>query len=130
MIKLKHTPLTLSENQKKNLLEMCSIMFPGYVLIIFNDDYKMFEGNGEANNPNLLLFFKQGKNAIEIHWFEFVLNQIVDELAWKYTSDIRADVEFEQFRMNLITDIFKGKSVGEEFHVIDYLYYKHFKKLY
>lgn len=125
--------LELSEKNKEQLLEIANTLFPEGAFTFDNDSGEdgIIDRNFCAlkNEDSKRLYWND--EGSHFHWYEFSLNQVVDEIAWKYTSsDIRADVEFEHFRMNLITDIFKSKSVNEEFHIVDYLYNKHFKKLY
>lgn len=118
--------IELTEEHKSKLLEMCKVLFPESK-IQFTDDYycewSLFLITEDDNDRTL------PKNKVECHWFEFCTNEIVNELAWRnIQTDILADCEYEDFRMKLITKIFKDKLVGNNFHIIDYLY-KQFKKL-
>ena len=114
--------IELTENQKVKLLEMCRILFPEYPDLQF--------GVKEKHNwsKEYLVFGLTGNEPI-IHWFEFCITKIVNELSWKnIKTDILADCEYEDFRMKLITEIFRDKFTTETFHIVDYLY-EEFKKL-
>lgn len=118
--------IELTEEHKSKLLEMCKILFPEYFFDEEGEDYYI----DENNIINFLIPIKENEfKGGEIHWFEFCTNEIVNELAWRnIETEILADCEYENFRMKLITKIFKDKLVGNNFHIIDYLY-KQFQKL-
>ena len=108
--------IELTEEHKSKLLEMCKILFPEY-------DF--------PNKIQSIIFIRKKNKKLgeNIHWFEFCSIKIVNELAWRnIKTDILADCEYEDFRIKLITEIFRDKFTTEKFHPIDYLY-KEFKKL-
>lgn len=138
--------IELTEEHSFKLLKMCKELFPEYKVINFTkfNDYSDNTGEGgKINIDNILVFFKD-KNAwnekyqyfneeftpnLCTHWFEFCITEIVNELAWRnIKTDILADCEYEDFRMKLITEIFRDKFTTEKFHIVDYLY-EEFKKL-
>ena len=123
--------IKLTDSQKSKLLEMCEALFPEYTIyevqkanhfgrIVNTVQGNKWEYNGDDDEP-IDEFF--------IHWFEFCIIEIVNELAWRnIKTDILADCEYEDFRMKLITEIFRDKFTTEKFHIVDYLY-EEFKKL-
>ena len=114
--------IELTEDHKSKLLEMCKELFPEYIETYLGvNDYDP--------EPDGYIYFTKNKNITRIHWFEICSIKIVNELAWRnIKTDILADCEYEDFRMKLITEIFRDKCVTETFHIIDYLY-EEFKKL-
>ena len=127
--------IELTEDHKSKLLEMCKELFPEVKIHtgMFSDGSQCpehvlespmdLEWGTEWNLPYISVGVEQ------IHWFEFCITKIVNELSWKnIKTDILADCEYENHRMKLITKIFKDKLVGNNFHIVDYLY-KQFKKL-
>lgn len=105
--------IELTEDHKSKLLEMCKVLFPEIKSIVLQE-----------NLGTLIIDQLQ-----QIHWFEFCITKIVNELAWRnIKTDILADCEYEDFRMKLITEIFRDKFTTEKFHIVDYLY-KEFKNL-
>lgn len=146
--------IELTEDRKSKLLEMGKILFPefnewrygkvtaeGNLEDFYNKtkDLPWEDREKHEQSCDFLWIEKDFKyehdDDIErsetwvIHWFEFCTNEIVNELAWRnIETEILADCEYENFRMKLITKIFKDKLVGNNFHIIDYLY-KQFQKL-
>ena len=85
-------PLSLTEKQRSELLEMCNMLFHSYSEIAWSTDFERFEGTIQDDNPNLLLFFQgPGEIAIEIHWFEFCIKQLIPKITEgiENTMDIR-----------------------------------------
>ena len=124
--------IELTEDHKSKLLEMCKELFPTY-------NFEFMRGKDEFGFDiyDYFTFYliedyennEWYKSKTDIHWFEFCITKIVNELSWKnIKTDILADCEYEDFRMKLITNIFKDKLTTEKFHIIDYLY-EEFKKL-
>jgi hypothetical protein len=124
--------IELTEEHKSKLLEMCKELFPTY-------NFEFMRGKDEFGFDiyDYFTFYliedyennEWYKSKTDIHWFEFCITKIVNELSWKnIKTDILADCEYEDFRMKLITNIFKDKLTTEKFHIIDYLY-EEFKKL-
>lgn len=119
--------IKLTENHKIKLLEMGKELFPEQE---FYWEYEMYgRGLKEDFNDVLQVYFKDKKARksklfpFNIHWFEFCTNKIVNELAWRnIKTDILADCEYEDFRIKLITEIFRDKFTTENFHIVDYLY--------
>ena len=121
--------IELTEDHKSKLLEMCKELFPEYKEIVFGN----FFGNvifSKNKIKNINWNNKKLSNTIfQMYWFELCSIKIVNELAWRnIKTDILADCEYEDFRMKLITEIFRDKYITETFHIIDYLY-EEFKKL-
>lgn len=125
--------IELTEEHKTRLLEMCSVLFPE---VNCYWEYEMYGRSLKQDFNSVLAVYYKDKNAYKqnlfdfnIHWFEFCITEIVNELSWKnIKTDILADCEYEDFRMKLITNIFRDKLTTEKFHIIDYLY-EEFKKL-
>ena len=120
--------IELTEKHKVKLLEICKKLFPEYKDVVFGSFFGniIFSKNKikDVNWNN-----KVNKNVFQIYWFELCTNGIVNELAWRnIKTDILADCEYEDFRMKLITEIFRDKFTTEKFHIVDYLY-EEFKKL-
>ena len=124
--------IELTEDHKSKLLEMCKELFPTY-------NFEFMRGKDEFGFDiydyftfYLLEDYENNewyKSKTDIHWFEFCITKIVNELSWKnIKTDILADCEYEDFRMKLITEIFRDKFTTEKFHIVDYLY-KEFKNL-
>ena len=146
--------IELTEKHKSKLLEICVKLFKkeseinsiqnfrisndyvlglsDHTLYCENRDISDNQYDGEeVPEDELLDFYTYPINCFEInmHWFEFCITEIVNELAWRnIKTDILADCEYEDFRMKLITEIFRDKFTTEKFHIVDYLY-KKFKKL-
>ena len=120
--------IELTEDHKVKLLKMCKVLFPEYKDIIFGS----FFGNiifSKNKIKNINWDNKVNKNVFQIYWFELCINKIVNELAWRnIKTDILADCEYEDFRIKLITEIFRDKFTTEKFHIVDYLY-EEFKKV-
>lgn len=120
--------IELTEEHKSKLLEMCKVLFPEDEFTFDNDfgDDGFIDRNFLGENKSNLMWEDDGSH---FHWFEFCITEIVNELSWKnIKTDILADCEYEDFRMKLITNIFKDKLTTEKFHIVDYLY-EEFKKL-
>ena len=129
--------IELTEDHKSKLLEMCKELFPKLNLEMYYDDdiadnwKEALENNSCGNDAQVgyLISNWHKPNAKIIHWFEFCITEIVNELAWRnIKTDILADCEYEDFRMKLIIEIFRDKFTTETFHIVDYLY-KEFKQL-
>ena len=122
------TSIRLTEDHKSKLLEMCKELFPKYKDVVFGS----FFGNvifSKNKIKNINWDNKVNKNVFQIYWFELCINKIVNELAWRnIKTDILADCEYEDFRIKLITEIFRDKFTTEKFHIVDYLY-EEFKKV-
>ena len=121
--------IQLTEKHKSKLLEMCRALFPNYPNLEVRNSMEDFCMKQDDCFIELQESGSNSRKDTIIHWFEFCITEIVNELAWRnIETEILADCEYENFRMKLITKIFKDKLVGNNFHIIDYLY-KQFKKL-
>lgn len=113
--------IELSEEHKLKLREMIVMLFPSIRFV------KISDGSCDYCLENTLILAEKAHpkhNEWElVHWFEFCVNDIVNALAFNnIITDLLADVEYEHFRMQFISEIFRGKTQKEIFHVVDYLY--------
>jgi len=97
----------------------CSNTKEGQIGFMIDED-----GNILQDSQNYDEIYVEG-----IHWFEFCVTKLINELASQnISSDLFGDCEFEEFRMKCINEIFKDKPSDEIIHPIDYLY-EQFKQL-
>jgi hypothetical protein len=95
--------IELTEEHKVELLEMCKVLFPEYVIYLADDD-GFIEGEQWVGDQNM--GEDRPVNEFNIHWFEFCMTYLINKLELEYTSII----------------------VLTENHPVDYLY-EEFKKL-
>jgi hypothetical protein len=103
--------IELTEEQLNKFLEMCNVLFPEYSQVM-EDDF-----------PGIFWFYKNKNDGTAIHWFEFCIRHLVDEIAWKnIQTNILADCEYEDKRTELIRELFKDRIFPGMYHPVDYLY--------
>ena len=121
----------INQEQKDKLLKMCKILFPKYIFINFQE-YAIMELGWDYDFNNLCFSTKSNKIfdiELNIHWFEFCMTHLINELAWKnIKTDILADCEFETARIKYLNELFKDRPNKGQYHPIDYLYEK-FKEI-
>ena len=100
--------IELSEKQKENLLEMCKVLFPEYVIYPADND-GFIEGEQWVGDQNM--GEDRPVNEFNIHWFEFCMTHL-------YSKIIKGDYATQYQTSGMI--FYK--------HPIDYLY-EEFKKL-
>lgn len=132
-------PLKLSGGQKAKLLEMCKVLFPKYLYIIGdNVDCGLGGSPHVKDSPyigdgfDFYIFFSEIKDApyddiTPIHWFEFCMTHLSDELFERLQTEKKHQSEF---RKDFLMNVSFIRDEGENFlwPPVDYLY-KEFKKL-
>jgi len=117
--------LTLSEDQKAKLLEMCEKLFPEWNFITFQETAIM--GAGWDYDFNNMCFSKKSKTLfdieINIHWFEFCNTHLSDKLI--ELDDSKVDYS-EKLDYDFATIL---QSSWFESHPVDYLY-NQFQKIF
>jgi len=104
--------LSLSQEQKHKLLEMCKKLFPEY-----NFELVDFSGGDHRNSVYALRIKESVDNPVlDVCWFELCQTYMADKLAF-LKEDSRSGIikEIEFYRIN------------ENMHLVDYLY-EEFKK--
>ena len=110
--------IELTKDHKSKLLEMCNLLFPEYKFTL-EEDCQLGAYSYSFNN---LVFSKLNEkkhllNGIEIHWFEFCIN----ELCFKILDTRRDYLGLSQLQKFRLLEYIKN-------HPVDYLY-EEFKKL-
>ena len=108
-------PIELTQEHKSKLLEMCNKLFPQYQEIDIE-----IEDNYEGTQDYVQLI-KKCKITIYIHWFEFCMTHLQNQILVK-ASELNKSDDLEYDFFSKLTDSWY------ESHPIDYLY-EEFKKL-
>ena len=110
--------IEINEKQKENLLKMCKVLFPEYVIYPADND-GFIEGEQWVGDQNM--GEDRPVNEFNIHWFEFCMTHLCDKM-------IELG-ELPNFNNKLDYDFFSIlQSSWRESHPVDYLY-EEFKKL-
>lgn len=130
-------PLQLTQQQKDNLLEMCTKLFPEYSKEFSRNEFAQLTKNDlkfggyetqvpewSVGNDGVIylqfyytLYEDMTYEVIEIHWFEFCHTYLIDRL--NEAGDFYNDINYGA-----------GLDFSSSYeHPVDYLY-KHFKKIY
>jgi hypothetical protein len=104
------TPIELTQEHKSKLLKMCNKLFSEYDNILFS-----------PITFNMLMFNGTEKDTVYIHWFEFCMTHLQNQILVK-ASELNKSDDLEYDFFSKLTDSWY------ESHPIDYLY-EEFKKL-
>ena len=107
--------IEINEKQKENLLKMCKVLFPEYVIYPADND-GFIEGEQWVGDQNM--GEDRPVNEFNIHWFEFCLIHLAPKILDNSCGDNETS-ELGYFGY--------GPDINED-HPVDYLY-EEFKKL-
>lgn len=111
--------ITLTEDQKDKLLEMCKTLFSEYTTIPSDKNPKYISLFSQSNLGVFVVLSDDEKQIQEnIHWLEFCMIDLVEKLLYKENE------KQSQFYLTALS--YKRGVIN--IHPVDYLY-KEFKKL-
>ncbi len=113
-------PLQLTEEQRDKLIEMANKLFPEYI----SKRHQSWRFSDDE------LIYVKDDDIIGIHWYEFVMNWLVDAIYYprperrgnRNTADL-----IQKFHFHVFCTIVGGTNY-DPIHPVDYLYTK-FKEL-
>ena len=128
--------IEINEKQKENLLKMCKVLFPEYVIYPADND-GFIEGEQWVGDQNM--GEDRPVNEFNIHWFEFCMTHLIVKLSKEFTKQklSKADYTNNQYpnwfseKIAYHLNPFKNEEFEEDIlfiHPVDYLY-EEFEKL-
>ena len=116
--------IEINEKQKENLLKMCKVLFPEYVIYPADND-GFIEGEQWVGDQNM--GEDRPVNEFNIHWFEFCMTHLIEKLLFiNSNNDIFVENSFN--KLSLFKGIIFDEDENQNKHPVDYLY-EEFKKL-
>ena len=122
--------IEINEKQKENLLKMCKVLFPEYVIYPADND-GFIEGEQWVGDQNM--GEDRPVNEFNIHWFEFCMTHLIVKLSKEFTKQglSKADYTNNQYpnwfseKVSYHLNPFRNEEFEEDIifiHPIDYLY--------